>query len=146
MEDSAMWRFLNKELGVFGWFLTVLFFAVLIALLLPAVNSGPPSPKSRCSNKMRQLVLAMHLYAEEYGSLPPTFVADDDGKSMHSWRTLILPYIEEDALYAAYNFDEPWNGPNNRKLAEYIPDVFRCPAEENEEYTNYLAVVGPHTM
>ena len=37
---------------------------------------------------------------------------------MHSWRVLILPFLEQRELYDAYNFAEPWDGPNNRKLAD----------------------------
>jgi prepilin-type processing-associated H-X9-DG protein len=95
---------------------------------------------------MRQLIIALHLYHEEYDSFPPAFVADDKGRPMHSWRVLLLPYFEEDALYSAYNFDEPWDGPNNRKLGRQIPDRFQCPTDQGEEHTNYLAVVGSDTM
>jgi hypothetical protein len=67
---------------------------------------------------------------------------------MHSWRVLILPYLEHRQLYARYNFNEPWNGPNNRLLANQIGDVFRCrtdnPAKPAE--TSYVAVVGPRTI
>ena len=65
---------------------------------------------------------------------------------MHSWRVLLLPYLEEDALYTAYNFGEPWDGPSNRKLQEGIPYVFNCPENESGAYTNYVAVVGPNTV
>ncbi len=40
------------------------------------------------------------------------------GKVPYSWRVAILPYLEQQALYNAYNFDEPWDGPNNRKLID----------------------------
>ena len=35
---------------------------------------------------------------------------------MHSWRVLLLPYLDRSDLYKAYDFTEPWDGPNNRKL------------------------------
>ncbi len=58
---------------------------------------------------------------------------------------LILPYLERDDLYRAYNFNEPWDGPNNRKLAAKMPDVFRCPLDDllPAGMTSYFAVVGP---
>jgi prepilin-type processing-associated H-X9-DG protein len=84
------------------------------------------------------------------GKLPPPYIADANGKPMHSWRVLILPYIEYDALYKQYKFDEPWDGPNNRKLAAHMPDVFRCPGDSRDGssasvHTSYFAVVGPET-
>jgi translation elongation factor EF-Tu-like GTPase len=62
--------------------------------------------------------LAVANYHETYGCFPPAYVADRDGKPMHSWRVLILPFLEQQELYHAYNFAEPWDGPNNRKLME----------------------------
>ena len=66
---------------------------------------------------------------------------------MHSWRVLILPYLERQDLYDAYRFDEPWDGPNNRKLAKEIIDVYCCPSDAPGSPTNtsYVAVVGPET-
>ena len=40
-------------------------------------------------------------------SWPPAYLADRDGKPMHSWRVLILPFLEQQELYRAYHFDEP---------------------------------------
>jgi len=67
---------------------------------------------------------------------------------MHSWRVLILPYIEQNDLYKAYNFEEAWDGPNNRKLAARMPNLYALPGEERPGNTtaNYLAVVGPETI
>ena len=62
---------------------------------------------------------------------------------------LLLPYLGEKALYNAYDFDEPWNGPNNSNLAARMPKVFRCPTQQEagqpDTETNYFAVVGPAT-
>ena len=67
---------------------------------------------------------------------------------MHSWRVLILPYLEQNDLYKEYNFDEPWDGPNNRKLASRMPRMYALHGEEHpgNTTTNYLAVVGPETI
>jgi hypothetical protein len=63
---------------------------------------------------------------------------------------LILPFLdseEADALYGRYRFDEPWDGPNNRKLLDTRLRCYECPSEESEEpRTSYLAVVGPQTL
>src|SRR5262245_46261269 len=67
---------------------------------------------------------------------------------MHSWRVLLLPYIEQNDLYKEYRFDEPWNGPNNRKLASRMPPTYFLHGEERpgNTTTNYLAVVGAETV
>lgn len=68
---------------------------------------------------------------------------------MHSWRVLILPYIEQQKLYARYRFDEPWDGPNNRQLHAATISLFNCPSDTGSDAspcTNYLAMIGPDTM
>jgi hypothetical protein len=121
---------------------------LLIGLLLPSVQSArEASRRSQCLNNIRQLWLACLNYEAKHGALPPAYVADANGKPMHSWRVLILPYLEQQALYDQYNFDEPWNGPNNSKLAGQMPDVFRCPSSEGATgtaatQTNYFVIAG----
>ena len=98
----------------------------------------------QCSNNLRQLGLALHDYHDLHGHFPPAYVADPDGKPMHSWRVLILPHLEEHALFNAYNMNEPWNGPNNSKLAGRMPQIFRCPADDQlpPGMTSYFCVTG----
>ena len=66
---------------------------------------------------------------------------------MHSWRVALLPHLEESDLFDQYDFDEPWDGPNNRKLADKAPYNYRCPLEDEKSpgTTSYLAIVGEHT-
>jgi len=100
----------------------------------------------RCANNLKQIVLALHEYHLTYGQFPPAYVADANGKLMHSWRVLILPYLDFKSLYDAYDFDEPWDGPNNGKLAGFLVEMYQCPsADHSGPTTNYVAVVGPGT-
>jgi hypothetical protein len=120
------------------------------SLLVPTINfPRTPSHRSYCSNNLQQIAIALHNYHDTYGSLPPAYIADESGRPMHSWRVLILPFLEEKALYDQYRFDEPWDGPNNRQLEAYMPRIFRCPsdpgAKPDSTLTSYLAVVGPGT-
>jgi hypothetical protein len=123
----------------------------LLFLLLPAVQSArEASSANQCRSNLKQIALALQTYHDVHGHLPPPYIADAHGKPIHSWRVLILPYIEEQTLYRQYKFDEPWDGPNNRKLAKLIPEVFRCPSQLSTNAacsveTNYFAIVGPET-
>ena len=69
---------------------------------------------------------------------------------MHSWRVLILPFLEEQRVYDAYNFAEPWDGPNNRLLLNRAPWTYSCPNASGSRYTgpytNYVALVGPGSV
>jgi len=120
--------------------------ASLCCLTLPAVSSAREAARrTQCSNNLRQISLALHNYHDTYKVLPPAYIADASGKPMHSWRVLILPYIEEQTLYEQYRFDESWDGPNNRKLANQMPMVYACPSHPHKApdvYTHYLAVNG----
>jgi hypothetical protein len=92
--------------------------------------------------------LAVANYVDEHGCFPPPYVNGPDGRPWHSWRVLLLPYLEERATYDAYNFAEPWDGPNNRKLAERMPRLYSFHGFERpgNTTTNYLAVVGDETV
>lgn len=120
----------------------------LPALLLPSVQEAREAARrSQCKNNLKMIGLALHNYHDVYKSFPPAFVADGNGNPMHSWRVLILPFIDEGALYAQYRFDEPWNGPNNSLLMNRMPMVYRCPSHGTPTDTNtaYAAVYGPNS-
>ncbi|MCB9874155.1 MAG: DUF1559 domain-containing protein [Planctomycetaceae bacterium] len=131
---------------------------LLVALLIPATRTAVPAARRmHCSVNLKQIALALHDYQDTYGTLPPAYIAAEDGTPLHSWRVLILPFLEQQPLYEQYRFDEPWNGPNNRKLAEQIPQVYRCPSfvplrnhrgdtvTDDELLTQYVALSGEQT-
>jgi prepilin-type processing-associated H-X9-DG protein len=137
----------SKAWGQVLVFFIVLFF--LIGLLTPEIQRARDgSLKTYCENNLRQIALALLDYESDHGHFPPPYVADADGKPMHSWRTLILPYLDRTDIYNAYNFKEPWNGPSNGKLTASIVHFFQCPGDRNNKLsnrTNYVAVIGPNT-
>jgi hypothetical protein len=131
--------------------LVSLLFGCLICCMLPAVQSAREAARrSWCMNNLKQIAVALHNYHDVYGSFPPAYVAGDDGMPLHSWRVLILPFIEERTLYDQYDFDESWDGPNNRQLLSQMPDVYACPSARDRRaapaagITSYVAVVDPH--
>jgi hypothetical protein len=122
--------------------------ASVIACMAPVgIHSREAARRSQCSNHLKQLGFALQNYHDTYGSFPPAYLTDAQGQPMHSWRVLLLPFVEEEALYKQYRFDEPWNGPNNSKLHDQMPRIFGCPSDKNSysDMTSYLAVVGPNT-
>ena len=119
---------------------------ILVALLVPAVQSAREAARrAQCQNNLRQIGLALLNYESANGCFPPAYVADEKGRPMHSWRVLILPYLDREDLYRQYNFDEPWNSPGNRALARLMPSIYRCPSDGTAapDQTSYAVIVGP---
>ncbi|HXT57340.1 MAG TPA: DUF1559 domain-containing protein [Pirellulales bacterium] len=103
-----------------------------------------------CSDQLHKIWVALDGYYNEYGEYPPAAVRDKSGAAMHSWRVLLLPFLgeKEEKLYKEYRFDEPWDGPNNRDLAELMPQVYGCPCDPAafvSSQTSYLAVIDGAT-
>lgn len=122
---------------------------ILVALLLPAVQAAREAARrAQCSNNLKQIALAMHNYHDVYKCFPPAYVADESGRPIHSWRVLILPFLEQRALFEQYNFDEPWDSPENLVLADLMPELFRCPSDVSSGAleTSYAMLVGPGTL
>jgi hypothetical protein len=92
--------------------------------------------------------LAVANYHDTFGCFPPAYVGDRDSKPMHSWRVLILLFLDQQELYNAYDFAEPWDGPNNGKLAGRIGNIYLRSGLESDQIhtTSFAAVVGPQTM
>ena len=66
---------------------------------------------------------------------------------MHSWRLLILPYLDCSATYSQYNFKEPWNAPSNSAVLSNHKYGYKCPADQaayqpDSNATSYVAIVG----
>jgi len=93
--------------------------------------------------------LAVANYHDTHNCYPPAVTRDASGKPTHSWRILLLPFLEQRQLYDRYSFDEPWDGPNNRLLGPEMPKLF-CFAgtyvDGQSCHTNFVAITGPETV
>jgi len=80
------------------------------------------------SESLAHIGFAMELYRLEHGGkLPPAFTRDAEGKPLHSWRVLILPYLgeKEKALYEKIRLNEPWDSEWNRQFHAQMPVFYR---------------------
>lgn len=117
---------------------------LVVACLLPATRrAGPAAYRMQCGNNLKQIAVALCMYEEEYGCLPPAYTVDAEGKPLHSWRTLILPFAEEKRLYDKIDLAKPWDDPANRLAYEAEPYMYQCPSAVTPKgHTMYLAVVA----
>jgi hypothetical protein len=73
---------------------------VILAMLTPPGGAERRGRRTQCMSQLRNVSLALQTYATNNGGrLPPAYIADENGAPMHSWRVLLLPYIEQQALY-----------------------------------------------
>lgn len=78
---------------------------------------------------LENIALALHNYAaKNHGVLPPTYTVDSAGKPLHSWRTLILPYIDYQDLYKKIDLSKSWNDPANAEVFKAHVKVYHCPS------------------
>ena len=100
----------------------------LVGLLLPAISAAREAARrSACSNNLRQIGLGLHAYTDVWRSLPPAYTVDASGRPLHSWRVLILPFMDYGGLYDQIRLDEPWDSPHNAKTAEgVVVPQYRC--------------------
>ena len=101
--------------------------AVIAALVTGSVsNLCARARRANCLGLRIGLIgKALVEYHADKGHFPPAYVLGQDGRPAHSWRVLLLPYLGYEDLYSRYNFSEPWNGPNNRLLADEMPVEYR---------------------
>ena len=115
---------------------------ILVGMLFPAIQAvREAARRSSCSNKLRQLGVAVHNYATAQSEKIPMLGEATEGGH---WTAFILPYIEQDNVYDALSFgsvdwadDEAWSNadinstdPEERHVAacETYFDIFRCPS------------------
>ena len=100
-------------------------------------------------NNLKQIGIAMHIYAQVYGTFPPAYTTNREGRPLHSWRVLLLPYLEQKDLYDRLKLDEPWDSPYNRSVLQDDEAVrsYHCPSAESPKHeTSYVMIVGPNTV
>ncbi len=118
---------------------------ILGALLLPAVDAAREATRRNiCTDRMNRITLAMLLYERDHGTLPPAYTVDTDGRPMHSWRVLVLPYLGQKELHAKIRLDEPWDSERNRRSHGEAVPFYQCPSAGSAPgHTTYSVVVGP---
>jgi prepilin-type N-terminal cleavage/methylation domain-containing protein len=117
---------------------------VLIALMMPLCSTPRSATRrTQCKNNLKQILLALHNYQDAYHTFPPACTVDANGRPLHSWRTLILPFADHQPLYAKIDLSKPWDDPVNAEAAKQTPVIYSCPSVTLDPgRTVYLGLVG----
>jgi prepilin-type N-terminal cleavage/methylation domain-containing protein/prepilin-type processing-associated H-X9-DG protein len=113
--------------------------AVLIALLLPAVQAAREAARrTQCVNNLKQLGLALHNYHDVVGTFPMGYAAMSkslpvdgakDTANGWAWGAMILPQLEQTALFNAANFALPVEAQQNTTVIRSMISTYICPSD-----------------
>ena len=92
--------------------------------------------RTQLRHNLKQMALAMAMYSDEKGSLPPAASQDRDGRPLLSWRVLILPYVNQEKLYKEFQLEEPWDSLWNLRLLPQMPFIY-APLSDTYTATGY---------
>jgi len=129
--------------------------AVLIGLLLPAVQKvREAASRAKCMNNLKQIGLGMLNYEAAYGRMPPSHLGPPmprqttDHGDNYPWASvlaIILPYVEQDALYrqVSINWSQKvevagsfWGDiPQNVAVAQSKVNLYLCPSDTQDGVT-----------
>jgi hypothetical protein len=122
---------------------------ILAALLLPAVQAAREAARrSSSANNLRMLGIALHNYHDTYNEFPPAVVTDANGQPLYSGRVLLLPYLEQAALFNAFDKTQAWDSPANRAISQTALAVFVDPSATptGPGQCNYAFLTGTGSM
>jgi prepilin-type N-terminal cleavage/methylation domain-containing protein/prepilin-type processing-associated H-X9-DG protein len=106
---------------------------ILIALLLPAVQAAREAAnRISCTNNLKQLGLAIHNHHVAHKKLPPgRYQPAEAGNKALSIHSLLLPYMEQQALHQMIDFKKGYDDPKNAPAMMVQVASFFCPSEED---------------
>jgi prepilin-type N-terminal cleavage/methylation domain-containing protein/prepilin-type processing-associated H-X9-DG protein len=108
----------------------------LTGLLLPAVAKVRESAnRTTCQNNLRQMGVALHLFHDTVGYLPPGMITRlDIQDSYHTGFTYLLPFLEHGGITRDYHFDVPWYDPANYQAVAQQVKIFYCPSNRSRGF------------
>ena len=139
--SSSLSRFRRQAFTLIELLVVIAIIAILIALLLPAIQKvRDAAARATCENHIKQIGLATHNYETTYEVLPGLWTYQTVTPRNHaSLFYFLLPYIEQDGLYAqGTSASNPvlvndnlffWSGYTT--VAPTVVKMYVCPADSS---------------
>ena len=134
--------------GLIELLVVIAIIGVLIGLLLPAVQAAREAARrAQCINNLKQIGVALHNYAGSHGVFPPGYVSaidrtvtnpcNQDAENANSidlgpgwgWGSMILPQLEQPAIYHAINFSLSLGYAANDTASQSSISAYLCPSD-----------------
>ncbi len=111
---------------------------IMVGLLLPAVQAAREAARRmQCGNNLKQIGLALHNYESAHRALPPSRIEFNPTTAQQAagmvrlhagWQSMVLPFIEQMALYEQYNRSMNWFDQRNYPATTTVVNGFTCPS------------------
>jgi prepilin-type N-terminal cleavage/methylation domain-containing protein len=112
---------------------------MLVALLLPAVQQAREAARRMaCRNNLKQLALAAHNYHDCHKTFPPGALGPTPpdpkyaGHKSHGLGAYLLPYVDQQPLADAYNWNVHWFDTVNQPVVNTRLTVWLCPSSPGD--------------
>lgn len=123
----------------------VLIVALIILCVFNPAQAEEIADKDASVKKMKRIVLALLVYENSHKHFPAAVVMGPDGKTPHSWRLELLPFLDAKGIFDRYKMDETWDSDHNLALAKEAADLFSVPSEGATDDCGYFLLTGPST-
>lgn len=141
MKKSKSW--IRAAFTLVELLVVIAIIGILIGLLMPAVQAARESARrAHCTNNLKQLGLAFQNYHDALRQFPPAYIIQPGGGGLNgtpdaqtrdagpgwAWGMLLLPYMEQQAAYDAFDKNRPCWDAANGTAARNKQSGFLCPS------------------
>jgi prepilin-type processing-associated H-X9-DG protein len=112
--------------------------------------------RNQSLNQLKQLAIGAQDYQKAGQVLPPGAVFDSRRRALHGWQALLLPFIEQSALYDRIDFSRPWTDDTNAGAFQIHVSVYQTALAQRHDlpqaddkgyslsdYASNTRVIGP---